>query len=64
MLDVSLTGHETVGEVAAMGSKVKDFKIGDRVVADNSELCGTCFYCRRGQCVIIISLLATVILGN
>lgn len=25
------------------------FEIGDRVAADNSELCGHCFYCRRGE---------------
>ncbi|KKA21634.1 Alcohol dehydrogenase, zinc-containing [Rasamsonia emersonii CBS 393.64] len=42
-------GHETVGVVAAVGPKVKGFEIGDRVVADNSELCGQCFYCRRGE---------------
>ncbi|KAF7159918.1 hypothetical protein CNMCM5623_005424 [Aspergillus felis] len=42
-------GHETVGVVAAVGSKVKGFEIGERVVADNSELCGECFYCRRGD---------------
>ncbi|RDW70613.1 zinc-dependent alcohol dehydrogenase family protein [Aspergillus mulundensis] len=42
-------GHETVGVVAAVGPKVKGFSIGDRVVADNSELCGECFYCRRGD---------------
>ncbi|BDD54653.1 hypothetical protein MPDQ_003064 [Monascus purpureus] len=42
-------GHETVGVVAAVGPKVKGFKVGDRVVADNSELCGECFYCRRGE---------------
>ncbi|KAL4751272.1 hypothetical protein BDW72DRAFT_174041 [Aspergillus terricola var. indicus] len=42
-------GHETVGVVAAVGPKVKGFDIGDRVVADNSELCGECFYCRRGD---------------
>ncbi|KAK2742495.1 hypothetical protein FQN57_005386 [Myotisia sp. PD_48] len=41
-------GHETVGVVAAVGPTVKGFNIGDRVVADNSELCGECFYCRRG----------------
>lgn len=35
--------------VVAFGSHVKDFKVGDRVVADNSELCGECFYCRRGD---------------
>ncbi|PGH19172.1 chlorophyll synthesis pathway protein BchC [Polytolypa hystricis UAMH7299] len=42
-------GHETVGVVAALGPTVKGFNIGDRVVADNSELCGECFYCRRGE---------------
>ncbi|OJI96553.1 hypothetical protein ASPVEDRAFT_119967 [Aspergillus versicolor CBS 583.65] len=42
-------GHETVGIVADIGSKVKTLKIGDRVVADDSEFCGECFYCRRGD---------------
>ncbi|PYI06995.1 alcohol dehydrogenase [Aspergillus sclerotiicarbonarius CBS 121057] len=42
-------GHETVGLVAAYGSQVTGFSIGDRVVADNSELCGHCHYCRRGK---------------
>ncbi|KAK5247547.1 N-terminal acetyltransferase A complex catalytic subunit ard1, partial [Exophiala xenobiotica] len=44
-----IPGHETVGVIAALGPKVKGFKVGDRVVADNSELCGECFYCRRGE---------------
>ncbi|RMZ76204.1 hypothetical protein DV737_g4925, partial [Chaetothyriales sp. CBS 132003] len=44
-----IPGHETVGVVAAVGPKVKSFSVGDRVVADNSELCGECFYCRRGE---------------
>lgn len=42
-------GHETVGVVAAFGSDVQGFTVGDRVVADNSELCGHCHYCRRGK---------------
>lgn len=25
------------------------FAVGDRVVADNSELCGHCYYCRQGK---------------
>jgi len=29
--------------------KVTQFKVGDRVAADNAELCGHCFYCRRGE---------------
>jgi D-arabinitol dehydrogenase (NADP+) len=32
-----------------VGPKVQGFQIGERVVADNSELCGVCFYCRRGD---------------
>ncbi|KAH7154965.1 chaperonin 10-like protein [Dactylonectria estremocensis] len=44
-----IPGHETVGVVAAVGKDVKGFAIGDRVAADNSELCNECFYCRRGQ---------------
>ncbi|PYH91365.1 alcohol dehydrogenase [Aspergillus ellipticus CBS 707.79] len=39
-------GHETVGTVAAFGLSVTSFAIGDRVVADNSELCGHCHYCQ------------------
>lgn len=42
-------GHETVGEVAAFSKEVHGFKVGDRVVADNSELCRHCYYCRRGK---------------
>ncbi|KAG9232179.1 putative sorbitol dehydrogenase [Amylocarpus encephaloides] len=45
-------GHETVGVVAAIGKNAKGFAVGDRVVADNSELCGECFYCRRGQLLL------------
>ncbi|KAF4965537.1 hypothetical protein FSARC_6668 [Fusarium sarcochroum] len=44
-----IPGHETVGVVAAVGKNVKSFQIGDRVAADNAELCEECFYCRRGQ---------------
>ncbi|RMJ22714.1 Dehydrogenase [Aspergillus sp. HF37] len=41
-------GHETVGVVAALGPKASGFEIGDRVVADSTETCHGCFYCRRG----------------
>ncbi|MCC7352784.1 MAG: zinc-dependent alcohol dehydrogenase family protein [Anaerolineae bacterium] len=44
-----IPGHEIAGEIAAVGSAVKGLKVGDRVVADNTELCGHCFYCRRDQ---------------
>ncbi|KAH7104978.1 GroES-like protein [Auriculariales sp. MPI-PUGE-AT-0066] len=42
-------GHEPVGTVAAIGKDVKDFKLGDRIVADCSIVCEDCFFCRRGK---------------
>merc|ERR1712144_30003 len=47
-----IPGHETVGVVAAVGAEVKGFTVGERVVADSSELCNECFYCRRGQLLL------------
>jgi len=44
-----IPGHEFVGEIAAVGKDVTGFKPGDRVCADNTELCGHCYYCRRNQ---------------
>jgi len=44
-----IPGHEFSGEVATIGSKVTAFKVGDRVVGDNTVLCGECYYCRRNQ---------------
>ncbi|KAL3450524.1 chaperonin 10-like protein [Aspergillus insuetus] len=44
-----IPGHEVVGVVAAVGSKVKGFSIGERVVADNSEVCDECSFCRQGD---------------
>ncbi|WP_163537458.1 zinc-dependent alcohol dehydrogenase family protein [Gracilibacillus sp. YIM 98692] len=42
-------GHEFVGEIVALGEKVNHVKIGDRVAADNTVLCGHCYYCKRNQ---------------
>lgn len=47
-----IPGHETIGVIAAIGKDVKEFQIGDRVAADNSETCNECFYCRRGQLLL------------
>lgn len=42
-------GHEVSGTVVEVGSDVKQFAVGDRVVALNSAPCGTCYFCRRDQ---------------
>lgn len=42
-------GHEASGVIAAVGSGVEKFAVGDRVVAHNSAPCGHCYYCKRGD---------------
>jgi threonine dehydrogenase-like Zn-dependent dehydrogenase len=41
-------GHEAVGEVVAVGSEVRNFSPGDRVVVGSTIACGYCSYCRAG----------------
>lgn len=45
----ALFGHEMAGDVVALGEGVKNFRIGDRIVAANSAPCDECFFCRRNQ---------------
>src|SRR5258708_4611901 len=45
----ALFGHELAGDIVAVGEDVRDFRVGQRVVAANSAPCGRCFYCGRGQ---------------
>ena len=40
-------GHEFSGTIAAVGPKVQGFRVGMRVVANNSAPCYRCYYCRR-----------------
>lgn len=43
-------GHEFSGEIAEIGSDVKNFAVGDRVVAEPHSLaCGVCDLCRQGK---------------
>jgi len=42
-------GHEFAGVVEKTGDAVQGFQIGDRIVADNTELCGHCFHCQRDE---------------
>ncbi|HUI53602.1 MAG TPA: zinc-binding dehydrogenase [Bryobacteraceae bacterium] len=41
-------GHELAGDVVAVGEDVRQFSVGQRVVAANSAPCESCFFCRRG----------------
>jgi L-iditol 2-dehydrogenase len=48
-------GHETAGVVASVGSGVRNFKIGDRVIVFHHIPCMECFYCRHklyAQCPV------------
>src|SRR5947209_19694453 len=45
----ALFGHELAGDIVAVGENVRDFSVGERVVAANSAPCGSCFYCAQGQ---------------
>ncbi|WP_288694339.1 zinc-binding dehydrogenase [uncultured Brachyspira sp.] len=46
----SIRGHEFAGEIVKVGSSVKDWKVGQRVVSDNSgHVCGVCPACEQGD---------------
>jgi 2-desacetyl-2-hydroxyethyl bacteriochlorophyllide A dehydrogenase len=42
-------GHEFAGEVVAIGSSVREVRVGDQVAVDPSLFCFECYYCRRGK---------------
>src|SRR5688500_16674814 len=44
----TILGHEGVGIVEALGSDVRNFRVGDRVVIPSTIACGHCAYCRAG----------------
>ena len=48
-------GHETTGEVAAIGDGVSKFSVGDRVAFFHHIPCGGCYYCKHkvfAQCQV------------
>ncbi|HXF67545.1 MAG TPA: alcohol dehydrogenase catalytic domain-containing protein [Burkholderiales bacterium] len=42
-------GHEFAGEIVALGSAVRGFRIGDRVCCDIDLACGRCYPCSEGR---------------
>jgi threonine 3-dehydrogenase len=50
--DKRIVGHELLGEIAAVGSRVTEkyrYKVGDIVSTESHIVCGTCYQCRRGE---------------
>lgn len=44
----TILGHEAVGVIEDVGSDVRNFRKGDRVVVPSTIACGYCSYCRAG----------------
>lgn len=45
----TILGHEYVGRVVQVGDAVSHLKVGDRVVVNPNDYCGTCVYCQMHQ---------------
>src|SRR5689334_6311439 len=55
-------GHETSGQIVALGAGVTNFKVGDRVMVFHHIPCGECYYCRHkvfAQCPVYKKVGAT-----
>jgi L-iditol 2-dehydrogenase len=55
-------GHETAGQIVAVGESVGNFQIGDRVMVFHHIPCGECYYCRHkvfAQCPVYKKVGAT-----
>ncbi len=44
-----IPGHEILGVVERVGSGVSGIEVGQMVAADNTDLCGHCYHCRRDE---------------
>ena len=49
-------GHEFTGIIETVGSEVKGFSVGERIVMATSISCGRCYYCRKGFTNLCIDL--------
>ncbi|PSB23893.1 zinc-dependent alcohol dehydrogenase [Stenomitos frigidus] len=53
----TLFGHEAAGDIVAIGHGVTHWHVGDRVVANNSAPCMTCFFCQKEEYSLCYNLL-------
>ncbi len=44
-----IPGHEFLGKIVEMGKNVKNYKLGDRITADQIVPCGKCKFCKDGH---------------
>lgn len=44
-----ILGHECAGDIAAVGSNVQRFQVGDRVAVEPGVTCGRCDACKEGR---------------
>lgn len=44
-----IMGHEAAGTIAAVGSAVTSWSVGDRITFDSTVYCGACQFCMRGE---------------
>jgi L-idonate 5-dehydrogenase len=49
IIEPLMLGHEFVGEIIELGSKVLNFNIGDRVIINPALNCEKCIFCRSGK---------------
>lgn len=54
----NILGHEFVGEVVEVGSQVRTFKPGDRLICDNNLPCGVCAACLSGDYNVCVNVTA------
>jgi L-iditol 2-dehydrogenase len=45
----TLFGHEAAGQIVALGQGVTGWQVGDRVIANNSAPCMSCWFCQRQE---------------
>ncbi len=44
-----IPGHEFLGKIAAVGSEVGEYSIGERIAVDQIAPCGECRFCKTGK---------------